>query len=115
MVYTKLELPKTIFYGNSLLLFDAKNLPSNWYWMILLKISSKKKTRWWLVGDENKNHGVLKASNKCKSFVLATIESVFKYGETESKYVETKFVFFFVYHLPLTRIVSKQSNSGCKR
>lgn len=64
-------------------------------WIILLKISSKKNTKWWLVGAEKRNHGVLNASNKCSNFVLATMDSVLRYGET------------------LTRIVNKQSNSGC--
>lgn len=72
-------------------------LPSNWYWIILLKISSRKKTKWWLAGAEYRNHGVEKASSRCSNLMLATIESVFKYGET------------------LTRIVSKQSNRGCRR
>lgn len=63
--------------------------------MILLKISKRKNTKWWLVGAENKNHGVLNASSKCNSLVLATIDSVLRYGDT------------------LTRIVSKQSNNGC--
>jgi hypothetical protein len=36
-------------------------------------------------GEENKNHGVVNASTKCKSFVLDTIDKVFKYGETINK------------------------------
>lgn len=35
--------------------------PSNWYCMMLLKTSSRKKTRWWLVGLANRNQGVLNA------------------------------------------------------
>lgn len=34
-------------------------------------------------GEENKNQGVVKASTKCKSFVLETIDRVFKYGDTK--------------------------------
>ena len=37
------------------------HIPSNWYWIILLKISSKKKTKWWLVALEKRNQGVEKA------------------------------------------------------
>ncbi|KAE9541705.1 hypothetical protein AGLY_003696 [Aphis glycines] len=33
-------------------------------------------------GEENKNHGVVNASTKCNSFVLDTIDKVFKYGDT---------------------------------
>lgn len=62
-----------------------QNLPSNWYWMMLLNISRRKKTRWWFVGEEKRNQGVLKASSKCSSLVLATILKVFKYGDTEKK------------------------------
>jgi len=36
-------------------------------------------------GEENKNHGVVNASTKCKSFVLDTIDRVFKYGDTVKK------------------------------
>jgi len=53
--------------------------------MILLKISNKKKARWLADGEENKNQGVVNASTKCKSFVLDTIDRVFKYGETVNK------------------------------
>lgn len=53
--------------------------------MILLKISNKKKARWLADGEENKNHGVVNASTKCKSFVLDTIDRVFKYGDTVNK------------------------------
>jgi len=53
--------------------------------MILLKISNKKKARWLADGEENKNHGVVNASTKCKSFVLETIDRVFKYGDTVNK------------------------------
>lgn len=47
-------------------------------WIILLKISKRKNTKWWLVGAENKNHGVLNASSKCSNLVLATIERVLR-------------------------------------
>jgi len=53
---------------------------------MLLKISRRKNTKWWLLGAENKNQGVLKASNKCNNFVLATMERVFKYGDTKTKH-----------------------------
>lgn len=99
-------------------------LPSNWYWMMLLNISSRKNTKWWLDGAENRNHGVLNASNKCNNFTAATIDNVFKYGETgdqkkkesilatrrdTSNYRESW------QNLPFTKIVSKQSNSGWRR
>lgn len=38
------------------------------------------------MGELKRNQGVLNASSKCSSFVDATIESVFKYGETETRY-----------------------------
>lgn len=45
---------------------------------MLLKISNKKKTKWWFDGAENRNHGVLNASNKCSNLIAATIDRVFK-------------------------------------
>ena len=75
-VYTKLEFP------------------SNWYWMILLNISSKKKTKWWLVGLEKRNQGVLNASNRWRSLHAANIDMDLMYGDT------------------LHNIVSRQSKSG---
>ena len=75
-VYTKLEFP------------------SNWYWMILLNISSKKKTKWWLVGLEKRNQGVLNASNRWRSLHAANIDIDLMYGDT------------------LHNIVSRQSKRG---
>ena len=49
-------------------------LPSNWYWMMLLNISKRKNTRWWLLGVERRNQGVLKASSKCISLHAAIID-----------------------------------------
>lgn len=85
IVYTKFELPikmTIVFYKWSKFFWSLK-LPSNWYWMMLLKISSRKKTKWWLDGAENRNHGVLNASSKCNSLIAATIDRVFKYGDTK--------------------------------
>lgn len=39
------------------------HVPSNWYWIILLNISNKKNTKWWLVALEKRNQGV---ENACK-------------------------------------------------
>lgn len=50
---------------------------------MLLNISIKKKTKWWFVGDENKNHGVLNASTRCTNLFAVTIERDFRYGDTE--------------------------------
>ena len=50
--------------------------PSNWYCMILLKISSKKNTKWWLVAFENRNQGVEKACNSSTTeFCSATSQT----------------------------------------
>ena len=43
-------------------------------WMILLNISSRKNTRWWLLGVDKRNHGVENASNKCISLHDAIID-----------------------------------------
>lgn len=74
---------------------EERFVRENITWIILLKISSRKNTKWWLVTAEKRNHGVLNASKRCSSFVLATMDKVLRYGET------------------LTRIVSRQSNNGC--
>ena len=42
--------------------------------MILLNISSRKNTRWWLLGVDKRNHGVENASNKCISLHDAIID-----------------------------------------
>jgi len=52
--------------------------PSNWYWMTLLKTSSKKKTRWWLAGEKNRNQGLEKTSSRCSSLLAATIDRLFR-------------------------------------
>lgn len=57
--------------------------PSNWYCTMLLKTSRRKNTRWWFVGEENRNHGVEKASTRWRSLLAATMESDLRYGDTE--------------------------------
>ena len=61
------------------------NLPSNWYCIILLNTSNKKNTRWWLAGLENRYQGVENASNKCNSLLAATMDRLFRYGDTVKK------------------------------
>lgn len=56
--------------------------------MILLNISNKKNTKWLADGEENKNHGVVNASTKCKSLVLDTMDNVFKYGDTAKQIIQ---------------------------
>jgi len=56
MVYTRLELP------------------SNWYWIRLLNISSRKNTRWWLEGDDRRNQGVENASRRWRSLQAAIMD-----------------------------------------
>ena len=50
--------------------------------MMLLKTSSRKKTRWWFWGKEKRNQGVEKASSRWSSLLAATMERLFRYGET---------------------------------
>ena len=52
--------------------------PSNWYWMMLLKASSRKKTRWWFWEAENRNQEVEKASRRWRSLLAATMERLFR-------------------------------------
>ena len=49
---------------------------SNWYFIILLKISSRKNTKWWLVAFENRNQGVENACNSSTTeFCSATSQT----------------------------------------
>ena len=50
--------------------------------MMLLKTSSRKKTRWWFWGAEKRNQGVEKASSRWSSLLAATMDRLFRYGET---------------------------------
>lgn len=53
--------------------------------MMLLKTSSRKKTRWWFWGEEKRNQGVEKASRRWSSLFAATMDRLFRYGETAGK------------------------------
>ena len=52
--------------------------PSNWYWMMLLKTSSRKKTRWWFCAEVKRNQGVEKASRRWSSLLAATMDRLFR-------------------------------------
>lgn len=59
--------------------------------MMLLKTSSKKKTRWWFWTAENRNQVVEKASKRCSNLLAATMERDFRYGDTvEGKQMKTR-------------------------
>lgn len=53
--------------------------------MMLLQTSSRKNTRWLFSGDEKRNKGVEKASMRYSSLEAATIDRLFRYGETEKR------------------------------
>lgn len=52
----------------------------------MLKTSSRKKTRWWFWGEEKRNQGVEKASRRWSSLLAATMDRLFRYGETVEGY-----------------------------
>ena len=52
--------------------------PSNWYWMMLLKTSSRKKTRWWFCAEVKRYQGVEKASRRWSSLLAATMDRLFR-------------------------------------
>ncbi len=99
IVYTRLQLPDGRFFVSwgwfymSVKLWDlmiwlefiSLFSPSNWYWMMLLKTSSMKKTRWWFWAEEKRNQGVENASSRWSSLLAATMERLFRYGETVNK------------------------------
>lgn len=105
--------------------------------MMLLKTSSRKKTRWWFWGEEKRNQGVEKASRRWSSLFAATMDRLFRYGETagqkKPKKQETESQRDFktlctssfeppdgdlsrvMSHSLFTMTVSRQSNRGWRR
>lgn len=52
--------------------------PSNWYWIMLLKTSRRKKTRWWFWDTEKRNQVVEKASSRCRSLLAVTMDRLLR-------------------------------------
>lgn len=56
----------------------SKPSPSNWYWMMLLKTSRRKNTRWWFWVEEYRNQLPEKASRRWRSLLAATMHRLFR-------------------------------------
>lgn len=52
--------------------------PSNWYWIMLLKTSRRKKTKWWFWDAEKRNQVVEKASSRCSNLLAVTMDRLLR-------------------------------------